>query len=87
MFSSGLELKYPMFINVLHRDSGEETNSLRSSHTALLWRLIRKACRCGWGQERTTCGHVSTEFVVQSEHVMRGYLRGQKRYLRALPIY
>jgi hypothetical protein len=83
----GLLLKYLEFINVRHLDNGEESRSLRISHIALLWRFTRKACRCGWGQERRTCGHVSTSLEVHNEHVMEGYLRGQKRCLRAFPIY
>jgi hypothetical protein len=46
------------------------------SHTALMCRLIRSACKCGCGHLRSTCGHVSTSLVVHKEQVMLGYLSG-----------
>jgi hypothetical protein len=74
-------------MSVIHRVNGEDIRSLHNSQTALLWRLIRRACKCGCGQLRRTWGQVSITFVLQSEQVMVGYLKGQKRCLRALPIY
>jgi hypothetical protein len=87
IFSGGFALKYPAFMNIMQRDNGDEMMGLRISHSALLWHLICSACKCGCGQVRRTCGHVSTAFVVHSEHVMVGYLSGQNRCLRALLIY
>jgi hypothetical protein len=46
-----------------------------------------RACRCGCGCDRRTCGHVSTSLVLYREHVIVGYFSGQNRCLRALPIY
>jgi hypothetical protein len=87
VLSGGWLLKYPTFISTRHLDRGDDIRSLRISQTALLCRLIRRAWRCGWGHDRRTCGHVSTALVLHNEQVMVGYLVGQKRCLRALPIY
>jgi hypothetical protein len=75
------------FINIKHLNKDDEISSLHISQTTLLWRFIQRACRCGWGHERRTCGHVSTSLVLHNEHVMVGYLSGQKRCLRSLPMY
>jgi hypothetical protein len=74
-------------MSIIHRDNGDETKNLCISKMALLWCLAQRACRCGCGQLKRTWGQVSMAFVLQSEHVMVGYLKGQKRCLRAFPIY